>query len=425
MRPDDQLVRTLVHTHPLAWALVDGDASTLDSNNPFASTEDDIFIVQATSPTESRWKGWVKHKNGYVMAMNAWLEPEVLLARCGPSLAFSIVVTLSRMFREIFHPGIDVDTIHKVFHKYSPTLRTCLDLSAPPGSYYDHSTLAANHERAIHNALEALASNPLVLKAIVEEAAQHLSDSSSKLFLIVPDENRTPRPCLITSFVTDLVVTRFFKDRREEVWSLYHSISSVTNLRTAAGWLYESFAHRELLNQENRLLFNTQSKRELKWYFPERSLRLYPNDLGQTLSPSLYFKPVSLSHPSFDAFFWEAQEKSMCLLQMTIAEHHPFNKKGITELRAKVSAAYRGSPKSPWWFIFVVPDRNKFVLPAISAAEMAELKIQFVVMELRYKSNIRVERGISSQVVAARGSVSQSPPIASTSGKVCADFLAL
>ncbi|KAF8578389.1 hypothetical protein K439DRAFT_1529187 [Ramaria rubella] len=102
------------------WILVDSN-DAMEKPAEFATGKlCNAFVVQASSPQESRWKGWIKDRQGISLVMQPWSWLEIYVAGT-----------------QIRDDPLSLDCLRRAFYYFGPVVRLCLMASEDDDVFMD------------------------------------------------------------------------------------------------------------------------------------------------------------------------------------------------------------------------------------------------------------------------------------------------
>ncbi|KAG0639417.1 hypothetical protein HOY80DRAFT_1074068 [Tuber brumale] len=288
------------------------------------------FIVLGSSPALVRQsRQWENDRNVGVHYMRNWVWSEIFAAF---SLRGSAPPT---------------DTL-------GPVARTCL-LLVPPWSNQAYKLGLSKHVGDLERE---------ILAFIARGGYQSIHNtvdkrSSDKMILMDPTvTGRSYTARIATRWIAHKVFVKALQESQQDCFQLFERMSNQPNLRIAAGWFFEAYAHAWFRqggtfcmdklpiadNESPTFEFSTeQSESPLLHYFTTAddlcsqvcgpgSSRILPSAIAQ------YFLPYCCNYESLDGLVFSSME-TLVLLQITMARSHEIKEDGMRGLLRSLPAS--------------------------------------------------------------------------------------
>jgi hypothetical protein len=228
-------------------------------------------------------------------------------------------------------PINNLAALSDVFSKYGPSPRQCFLL-----------TRDEKERRNWENGI------PVLLKGVVQSNSLHtivtglFDNFPPQLFLVKPDDDRTPKLTIISRHVAEHLFNAMEKNNSEKFWDIFNLFWIVPESRSAAGWLFEPHALSVMLSGEVREfdLKNLSGSGSKASKASSISLPFDPpssygdveslSDILRRTLPSQIprlFKPASKSAATFDAF--SVSHDEIILFQHTVGNSHRISLVGL------------------------------------------------------------------------------------------------
>ncbi|KAF8576198.1 hypothetical protein K439DRAFT_1623009 [Ramaria rubella] len=324
------------------WILVDSNDG-MDKPAEFATGRlCDAFVVQASSPRISRWKGWVKERGGRALIMQPWSWPEIYAAGT-----------------QIRDNPLSLDCLRRAFYYFGPVVRLCLMASEDDDEFMD-----ALH--SMEQAILEVENFPRTIQDVQNQRAS--SHATHRIFLI--SANNTNQRVPVWSFVSDhaldLMLTNEFQSDQRNINLMYKTMAAHSDTRTAAGIIFEKRAHLVLASGgvytptpleepgdplQFRLLPTVGG---LERYNDIEDLKTILNRDDSQAILDHYLVPQPRNFPVNDSLSISSAGQ-VILFQITMANRHPMLVAQLEKLLTCFPRAYRPSAFKPWNIVFVVP----------------------------------------------------------------------
>jgi len=146
-------------------ALVDSSERSPSPAPIFLDLRFPFYVIQATDPSPSRWKEWVKQSSATVLVSEPWSWAEIFICS-----SFSIT------------PPPSAADLYDVFEKYGPVPKVCFHLVG------DEREIHAYNQELLREPADAPSYLKIIARRGVSEEFSHLSSA----LLMIPDAHRSP-----------------------------------------------------------------------------------------------------------------------------------------------------------------------------------------------------------------------------------------
>jgi len=193
--------------------------------------------------------------------------------------------------------------------------------------------------------------------------------ASHRIAIMHPTDNRCSYNAgIATRWIAHKVFEKVQKRSRLRCFELYNQLACQSSLRTAAGWIFEAYAHDwfrkggsfEALalpikdNETQPLKFTTYRSQSLNYFTDAKSLATLVRVKGdQRIKEDVvgkYFLPYNANFESVDGLVFSALD-TLILLQITIAKSHHIKPGGVQRLCPSLPASIKNIH-----IIFVIPE---------------------------------------------------------------------
>ncbi|KAF8522428.1 hypothetical protein BU17DRAFT_44645 [Hysterangium stoloniferum] len=307
-----------------AWALSDSsDELQLGPCGAFQSTR--VHVIHTSSPSSRRWKDWVKRLTARRYIMDIWSLEEL---------------------RTFIVSGLDVEAGMALSEKYGPNPRSIVSILIEPSeeeTYLDDVRTGA---------VTLAGQFPSIFLDL--ESLDFSSNISSKIFTVRPKNLISRRPTLYipTPFLASTLGVAVSAQTAAQQHSFFALLSGHPSLRSAAGWVFESYA---------RVRFSGPNPASLQGYLPgdpnphpipTPSRVISGTTALQTIqSPfNFYWRPRESNFKGVDALI--RSDNIVWALQFTISASHSSATKGLNE----VSKIMNHKRDVEWRLVIVGPN---------------------------------------------------------------------
>ncbi|KAH8989499.1 hypothetical protein EDB92DRAFT_2003024 [Lactarius akahatsu] len=328
------------------WALSDSNDEAPKPCTTFRSASKlrTAWLIQTTSPVETRWRDWRKYCKAGMFVMN--------------HVSIEDITALSVS---------DVSNIQRLYRKWGPSARTCLDLL--------QFGAEAEHEHSVDGAACRFVQDPpKILNFDFDE-----SKVSHRLFSIRPkDQDRTGRRIQIAEIATEHiqeVISYAVADADAEVQiKFFQMISTYPSFRGPAGRMFEGFVLSWLYARPNteplRCFANNQAHleipacgRENTTFFDRKSALKLKDVNGHR--PPFCLLPNAQNFPTADAIV--ITHNFVITIQVTVSGEHGANADGFKEIKNLIPASLKKIPDKknkrkkdkPWRHVFITHSDNR------------------------------------------------------------------
>ncbi|TPX32516.1 hypothetical protein SmJEL517_g04344 [Synchytrium microbalum] len=318
------------------WALVDSNEKVATPCEGFLGN-DQVLMLQATSPKVERYREWTKQAAALLYYMNTWTWEETAFYGS-----------------EVLH--LDMNRIWEAWNDWNPCPRYCFSIAKS-------EALMQSYQKSVIKTLQETKQNLLQLLLFGSSANP---DQSSKLILLSGAQVQTAEAwslgridCKVEiigkqviRMMSEEMETRSDVDRS----SFYHMLGSTSGEAAVRGMMLEARMH-HLMSTKGLPLTATclTDKSELLVAPTEKVVRFVKTDLSAMLKDNefAYFWPIASNHASFDGFIWDRKTSIIILLQATVSGVHPIKQSGIKQtgleqLRKAFRDAGLRIPEYPW-----------------------------------------------------------------------------
>ncbi|KAH9172974.1 hypothetical protein EDB89DRAFT_1905677 [Lactarius sanguifluus] len=312
------------------WALTDSTGQTPEPCSAFqtVSKRREAWLIQTTSPEETRWRDWHKYCTADKFLMNPTSIEEITI------------------LGKLLKPDVDVsDDLQRLYRKWGPSARTCLLLlqEGKEGTY----------ERKVkRTAID-----------FVRTANPNFDQSkvSHHLFSVRPvGQSRAEREDHIAEIATDHI-----KD-------IISYAAADANAQYPAGAMFEGFVLSWLYARPNaeplRCFATNQADLEIpacgkdQTTFIDRNSTLSTKDVNGCDKPPFCLLPKPKNFPTADAIV--ITDEFVITIQVTVSNQHGAKKDGFDEIKKIIPASLRtqkNKPKQykPWRHVFITHSDNE------------------------------------------------------------------
>ncbi|KAF8520015.1 hypothetical protein BU17DRAFT_47299 [Hysterangium stoloniferum] len=307
-----------------AWTLSDSWGQQLEPCNAFQSPR--AHVIHTSSPSSRRWKDWVKRLTARRYIMDIWSLEE---------LRTLFIVS-----------GLDVEAGMALSEKYGPNPRSIVTILIEPSeeeTYLDDVRTGA---------VTLAGQFPSIFLDL--ESLDFSSNISSMIFTVRPKNLISRRPTLHipTPFLASTLGVAVSAQTAAQQHSFFALLSGHPSLRSAAGWVFESYA---------RVRFSGPNPASLQGYLPgdpnphpipTPSRVISGTTALQTIqSPfNFYWRPRESNFKGVDALI--RSDNIVWALQFTISASHSSATKGLDE----VSKIMNHKRDVEWRLVIVGPN---------------------------------------------------------------------
>ncbi|KAH8989830.1 hypothetical protein EDB92DRAFT_2088985 [Lactarius akahatsu] len=322
------------------WALTDSTGQTPEPCSAFqtVSKRRKAWIIQTTSPEETRWRDWHKYCTADKFLMNPTSIEEITI------------------LGKLLKPDVDVsDDLQRLYRKWGPSARTCLLLlqEGKEGTYERKVKRTAND--------------------FVKTANPNFDQSkvSHHLFSIRPvGESRAEREDHIAEIATDRIkdiISYAAADATAQVRiDFFQMISTHPSFKVSAGAMFEGFVLSWLYARPTaeplRCFATNQPDLEIppcgkdQTTFFDRNSVLSKKDVNGCDKPPFCLLPKPKNFPTADAIV--ITDEFVITIQVTVSNEHGAKKDGFDEIKKIIPASLRtqkNKPKQykPWRHVFI------------------------------------------------------------------------
>ncbi|KAF8519144.1 hypothetical protein BU17DRAFT_47954 [Hysterangium stoloniferum] len=309
-----------------AWALSDSCGELLGPCVAFQSPH--VHVIH-TSSSSRRWKDWVKHLSARRYIMDIWSLEE---------LRTLFIVS-----------GLNVEDGVALSEKYGPNPRSIISILIEP-------TEEETYLDDVRTGAVTLAGQfPSIFLDL--ESLDFSSNISSKIFTVRPKNLISRRPTLYipTPFLASTLGVAVSAQTAAQQHSFFALLSGHPSLRSAAGWVFESYA---------RVRFSGPNPASLQGYLPgdpnphpipTPSRMISGTTALQTIqSPfNFYWRPREPNFKGVDALI--RSDNIVWALQFTISASHGSATKGLNQ----VSKLMNHKRNVEWRLVIVGPEMGE------------------------------------------------------------------
>ncbi|KAI9441166.1 hypothetical protein BJY52DRAFT_502957 [Lactarius psammicola] len=318
------------------WALSDSNAITKQPCDAFldAAGWQKAWIIQTTSPMEERWKMWSKYSKAHVFVMKY--------------ISIDEITALSKLF------GLDVGNIQRLYERWGPSVRTCVELS---GGGED------SHEHRVKNAANSFVKNPPITPKFDETKVSHI------LFSIRPKkEDREGRMTQIPEIATDHIKTIISyaaaDAKAQERIDFYQTISTQPGFMAAAGEMFQGFVLSWLYARSGVPPIRCIATGMLDLQIPACGVdqtTFFGSKGGLTKvngdrKDPLCLLPTSKNFPFADAVV--ITNEYIITIQVTVSYRHTANESGFTYIKDLLPSFLK---RDKWRHVFITDNDDKAV----------------------------------------------------------------
>ncbi|KAH9000046.1 hypothetical protein EDB92DRAFT_2079954 [Lactarius akahatsu] len=332
------------------WALSDsnGEPAVAQPCSAFLTVSErkTAWLIQTTSPVETRWKNWRKTCKAGMFVMN--------------HVSIEDITALSKVL------NLDISNIQRLYRKWGPSARTCLDLLQ-----FDAE---AEHEHSVTSAARRFVENPSKIVNFDEANVSH------RLFSIRPKgQDRTGRRIQIVEIATDhikeIISYAAADANAQDQIKFFQMISTYPSFRGPAGKMFEGFVLSWLYARPNaeplRCFATNQADLEIpacgreKTTFFDRKSGLRLKDVNGH-KPPFCFLPNAQNFPTADAIV--ITHDFIITIQVTVSNEHGANVDGFEEIKKLIPASLQKNPSQkknkrmkdkPWRHVFITHSDNR------------------------------------------------------------------
>ncbi|KAI9456403.1 hypothetical protein BJY52DRAFT_564652 [Lactarius psammicola] len=336
-----------VYRHPLTAAphhLPMGTRALSDSNNEGkhpcsaflgAARQKNALIIQATSPSEDRWKNWSKECGAVKFVMNHFSIEEMA--------ALGTVC------------GVNVGDLRRNYEKWGPSARVCVQLARDPFEEFNH---AHNVKRAAEKFVKLA---PTVTNFNATEVS-HI------LFSIRPEvQERGGRRILVAEMATDhikaIISYAAAEAEAQERIKFYQKISTQPGFRVSAGKMFEGFVLNWLYAGLDVVPIRCFATGQPDLGIPacgEKQTTFFDIKSGLVRvkgdKPPLCLLPISKTFPTADAIV--ITDEFVITIQVTISDRHTVNESGFTLIKDLLPDPLK---RDNWRHVFITDDDKRAV----------------------------------------------------------------
>jgi hypothetical protein len=334
------------------WVLVDSNENVHKPSGIFTSKKCKAFIIQATSPRESRYYQWQKHRGAPIWTMDVWSRDELEFAM---QVNFKLVWTvLINCHSEHLWTYTDDQkkTLRRSFEFFGPSPRVARRCVQPNGFQQRMMGIIASLPRDIAAFTGGLNEAPI---------SYHVS--SHRWCLVVPGENRFPKATFVSPWVMKLIMERQADATAEFLHAMYKATTAMPSMGTMAGKMFEAIAHPMLWNGRHTAtgLGPTNTSFQVEFTEADKNWMSFAQlqefeDVGRRADgtwPPIYAQPTSQNFPTIDSFAIICGR--LHLFQITVDYKHTINLKGLADICAELPLAMRPTKEKPLCFVWVIP----------------------------------------------------------------------
>ncbi|KAH8986501.1 hypothetical protein EDB83DRAFT_2683759 [Lactarius deliciosus] len=303
-----------VYRHPLdavpdylpegTWALSDAGRVAEKPCKVFLdAAEDTAWIIQTTSPLETRWKEWAKQHSAVTFVMKGFSAEEITAL------------------------GLVSPDFYNVL--WGPSARTCVRLARDPAEEDHHAIDVNNAAKAFVERLPSLTTFDAI-------------QVSHVLFAVRPDaENENGRRISVTEMATEhikrIISCAAAGAEAQKRVEFFRTISTQPAFKESAGDMFEGFPILEIptCGKEKTTFFGSDNGVEnVNW-----------DELPLCLLPTVK------NYPTADAIV--ITEESVITIQVTVSYKHKAKGTGFTKIEKLISSHVT---RDKWFHVFVTDD---------------------------------------------------------------------
>ncbi|KAI9433099.1 hypothetical protein BJY52DRAFT_842838 [Lactarius psammicola] len=316
------------------WALSDSNAITKQPCDAFldAAGWQKAWIIQTTSPMEERWKMWSKYSKAHVFVMKY--------------ISIDEITALSKLF------GLNVGNIQRLYERWGPSVRTCVELSDGGED---------SHEHMVKNAAKFFVKT-VTTPEFDETKVPH------RLFSIRPKkEDREGRKIQIPEIATDHIKTIISyaaaDATAQDRIDFYQTISTQPGFMAYAGEMFQGFVLSWLYARSGvapiRCLAAGQPDLEIPACGKKTTFFDSENRLGKVQGdePPLCFLPTSKSFPNGSAVV--ITNEFVITIQVIVSDQHSAKGSDLADIKKLIPP---GLSRDKWRHVFITDDDDRGVL---------------------------------------------------------------
>jgi hypothetical protein len=319
-----------------AWALSDSFEDFRGPCHAFRYRQ--AHVIYTSSPVSRRWKEWAKQFGAIQYIMDVWEEEELRTMLFVASS--NTLITLTHRTSTIME--LNVERGVGLFKKYGPSPRVIVEILLKPG-------LESDYLAAVKSGAVALASRFSEMFFEVE-MLDFTSDLSSKIFTVRRGPKRLRIP---TAFLASTLAVAVSAQSAALQNTFFMMLSGHASLRSAAGWMFENFAHVRFSDPKGIIPMKGYLHGDPNAHtIPTAPMISGPSVLSSIQPPfNFYWRPLEPNFPGIDALI--RVDYIVWALQFTISASHSrrTTTKGLDEVRKKMN--HKGGVE--WRLVMVCP----------------------------------------------------------------------
>ncbi|PUU81807.1 hypothetical protein B9Z19DRAFT_970635 [Tuber borchii] len=312
------------------------------------------FVVLAASPAKvTASRQWVKERNPGVWYMKNWQWDEIVAA-----FRFTVEKGPGRITLE------QLLMLYTIFTSFGPIGRTCL------------KTISMRNESRYNQAISRYIGDvDNEIKTFIQTGGFQMEGNgvdqhaSHRISIMEPENDRQSYKSQITTrWIAHRVFEQVQKKSKLKCFELYQWLSAKDELRSAAGWFFEGYAHEWLCkggsfianklpigdHQTSCLEFLTSSSTGLSYFRNTKDLALKVHKQnGHGIEEDVigkYFVPENANFESVDGLVFTALD-TVILFQITIAKSHNIKFNGLKRIWDSIPLTIKNIQ-----IVFVIPD---------------------------------------------------------------------
>ncbi|KAF8959416.1 hypothetical protein BDZ97DRAFT_1761441 [Flammula alnicola] len=290
-----------------AWALFDSSGQADGLCGAFHCP--DAHVIHTSSPASYCWKDWVKNLSANTYIMDVWLEEE-----------FRILLTICHL---------NVQRGLALFERFGPSPKIIIDILITP-------RLEATHVRNIRAGAVKLASQFSTVFLDLN-CLDFSSDISSKIFTVRPDiSNGLPTLYIPTPFLSSSLGIAMSRQAAALQHTFFNMLRGHPSLCSAAGWLFESYAHVYFSNP-NHVPIQAYLRNDPNPYPIPTPAKMITGSKLKTIQPphNFYWRPREPNFEGVDAVIRVGN--IVWALQFTISALHRSAAAGLAQVLADMN----------------------------------------------------------------------------------------
>ncbi|KAJ8509121.1 hypothetical protein ONZ45_g8682 [Pleurotus djamor] len=295
------------------------------------------YIIQASSPSEAHWKGWLKERTGLTYVMDVPSPHEMA------SVAHIL--------------NLDQAKCANIVSLWGPSIRIIVKIAREPAQ-------EAQYQRAARSAAGRLAMNPALLRQLTSPSFDSKALSSLIVFVRPhrdgsgPVNRAKPSPWIPTQHLVELTAKALQAVAEADQAKFFTVLIAHPYSRAAAGWLFEAWVHTRFSSGKDipctwKGLASSENLPAAIKPAPATFCKL--SEVSPTV-PFYWRRPSAPNFPGVDGVLFDGE--AVYVIQATVSGKHGTVETGLNEVKKDLPAALR---KVLFRVIFAAVDQETMV----------------------------------------------------------------